>query len=166
MTAVRTLSLSLLILLPFSPDDFPQVLFQNETTRAAAVLSLPLASRRENTLIRNVFGRWMLKNIDTWFAFARNLGLVRQMEEIILVTGCDLTRSWTNVAFLGGRVDAQVSFGVEVKGPNSNPSINFQFSPGRVRGAVLHCGPEGTVCCTPFETINGFGTALARLCAH
>jgi hypothetical protein len=122
-------------------------------------------SRRENTLLRNVFGPWMVKHIDTWFAFARNLGLVHQMEEIILVTGCDLTRSWTNVAFLGGRADAQVSFGVEVRGPTSNPSINFQFSPGRVRGAVLRCGPEGTVCFTPFETITDFnlGTTLCSL---
>ena len=100
----------------------------------------------------------MVKHIDTWLAFARNLGLVHQMEEIILVTGCDLTRSWTNIAFLGGRADAQVSFGVEVRGSvtgtTSNLDINYQFSPGLVRGAVLHHGPEGTVRCTPFETIK------------
>jgi hypothetical protein len=100
-------------------------------------------ARRENTLIRNVFGRWMVRHIDTWFAFARNLGLVHQMEEIILVTGCDLTRSWTNIAFLGGEADAQVSFGVNVEGPYT--SINFQFSPEHGRGAVLRHGPEGTV---------------------
>ncbi|KAI0275974.1 hypothetical protein BGY98DRAFT_988766 [Russula aff. rugulosa BPL654] len=134
------------------PDDFPRVLFQNETTRPAALLSLPVTTRHENTLIRNVFGRWMVKHIDTWFAFARKLGMVHQMEEIILVTGCDLARSWTNVAFLGGRADAQVSFGVEAKGPTNNPSINFQFSPGRVRGAVLHRGPEGTVRCMPLNS--------------
>jgi hypothetical protein len=141
-------------------------MFQNETTRAAAVLSLPVMAWRENTLIRNVFGRWMVKHIDTWFAFSRKLGLVHQMEEIILVTGCDLTRSWTNIAFLGGRADAQVSFGVEIAGSTRNPSINFQFLPGRIRGAVSHHGPEGTVRCTPFETINDFETALARLCSH
>jgi hypothetical protein len=100
----------------------------------------------------------MVKHINTWFAFARNLGLVHQMEDIILVTGCDLTRSWTNIAFLGGRADAQVSFGVEVKGSTTNSSIKFQSSPGRVRvrGAVLHHGPQGPVRCTPFETINDF----------
>ena len=100
-------------------------------------------SRHENTLIQKVFGQWMAKHIDTWFAFARNLGLVHQMEEIILVTGCDLTRSWTNVAFLGGEADAQVSFGVKVEGPNTR--IDFQFSPEHARGAVLRHGPEGTV---------------------
>jgi hypothetical protein len=84
----------------------------------------------------------MVKHVDTWFAFARNLGLVHQMEEIILVTGCDLTRSWTNVAFLEG-ADAQVSFGVKVEDPNI--SINFQFSPENARGAMLHRGPQGMV---------------------
>jgi len=85
-----------------------------------------------------------VKHIDSWFAFARNLGLgVQQMEEIILVTGCDLTRSWTNIAFLGGQVDAEVSFRVKVE--ESNTSINFQFLPENARGAVLRHGPEGTV---------------------
>jgi hypothetical protein len=88
-----------------------------------------------------------VKHIDSWFAFARKLGLgIEQMEEIILVTGCDRTRSWTNVVFLGNQVDAQpakVSFGVQVEGPDT--SINFQFSPENARGAVLRHGPEGTV---------------------
>ena len=67
------------------------------------------------------------------------------MEEIILVTGCDLTRSWTNIAFLGGQVDAHVSFGVKVEGPDTGPAIKFQFSPLNAQGAVLCHGPEGTV---------------------
>jgi hypothetical protein len=104
-----------------------------------------------------------VKHIDSWFAFARNLGLgIEEMEEIILVTGCDRTKSWTNVAFLGNQVDAQpgqaaqpaqVSFGVkvlkvELEGPEvegRDISITFQSLPGNVRGAVLRHGPEGTV---------------------
>ena len=83
-----------------------------------------------------------MKNIDSWFTFARNLGLgIEQMEDIILVTGCDRTISWTNVAFLGNQADAQVSFGVKADGPNT--SVKFQF--GNTRGAVLRRGPEGTV---------------------
>ena len=119
------------------------MLLRNQTTRAAAVLSLPVTSRRENTLIQSVFGRWIVKHIETWFTFARNLGLVHRMEEIILVIGCDLTRSWTNVVFLGGWADAQVSFGVMADGPDN--SINFQYLPSHGRGALLHHGPEGTV---------------------
>ena len=65
------------------------------------------------------------------------------MEEIILVTGCDRTRSWTNITFLGGQADAKVLFGVKIEGPDSK--INFQLSPELVRGAVISQGPEGTV---------------------
>jgi hypothetical protein len=85
-----------------------------------------------------------VKNIDSWFAFARKLGLgIDQMEEIILVTGCDRTRSWTNVAFLEDQVDSQVSFGVMVEGPETD--IKFQSSRGNARGAVLRHGPQGAV---------------------
>ena len=108
------------------------------------MLSLPVAARRVDTLAQDDFKRWILKHIDSWFAFARNLGLgIQQMEDIVLVTGCDLARSWTNVAFLGGQVDSQVSFGVKVEGPDT--SINFHFSPENARGAVFCYGPEGTV---------------------
>ena len=68
------------------------------------------------------------------------------MEEIILVTGCDHTRSWSNVAFLGGQVDARVSFGAKVLDPPDG-SIGIQYSPGHVEGALLNQGPEGKVRC-------------------
>ena len=101
-------------------------------------------TQRENTLARGDFGRWIVDHIGSWFTFARKLGLgIEEMEEIILVTGCDRTRSWTNITFLGGQADAKVSFGVKVEGPDSK--INFQLSPELVRGAVISQGPEGTV---------------------
>jgi len=113
--------------------------------RQGALLFLPVDARRENTLAMGDFGEWMLKHIDNWFAFARRLGLgIGQMEEIILVTGCDRTKSWTNATFLGSNVDARVSFGVNaVGGPSA--SVNFRFSPQNVRGAVFNRGPEGRV---------------------
>jgi len=66
------------------------------------------------------------------------------MEEIVLVTGCDRTRSWTNIAFLGSQAHARASLEVKV-GDGGNPSINFRFSPEHVQGAVLKQGPGGTV---------------------
>ena len=103
-----------------------------------------MAARREDTIALGDFRRWIVKHIYSWFAFARKLGLgIDHMEEIILVTGCDRTRSWANAAFFGGHVDAQVSFGAKVEGPP--PRIDFQFSPENARGAVLRLGPEGAV---------------------
>ncbi len=84
-----------------------------------------------------------MKNIDRCFTFARRLGLgVENMEEIILVTGCDRAMSWTNVVFLGGPVDAQASFGVKVIHA-LDTSTSIQFSPGHAEEALLNQGPEG-----------------------
>jgi len=85
-------------------------------------------------------------HIDRWFAFARRLEQgIEQMEELILVTGCDRARSWTNVAFLKNQGDAQVSFGVEVT-HGLEGRIGWQFSPERILGAVVNQGPSGKVC--------------------
>ena len=128
----------------YSPDDFRQVSFRYPRKRGGAVLSLPTKARREDTLVRGYFGAWIVKHIDRWFTFARDLGLIEQMEEIILVTGCDHTRSWTNVAFFGNEYNARATFGAKVvHGPAI--SIEWQSSPEYVHGAVLHRGPEGTV---------------------
>lgn len=92
------------------------------------------------------FGKWIVAHIGSWMAFARELDMgIKDMEEIILVTGRDLTKSWTNVAFLGDEVDAQVSFGVDVQVDGSDSEINFQLSPGLVRGAMIEQGPKGKV---------------------
>ena len=103
-------------------------------------------TRREDTLARGDFGAWIVKHIDRWFSFARGLGLgIKQMEEIILVTGCDRTRSWTNVAFLGNEHNAQATFGVKVTHDGPATSIEWQSLPELVQGAVLQRGPNGTV---------------------
>ena len=110
------------------------------------MLSLPVEAQRQDTRARGDFRKWILKHIDRWFAFARGLGLgIDQMEEIILVTGCDCTRSWANVTFLEGRMNGQASFGVRVD-QDSEASINWKFSPGKTQGAVCNWGPGGKVC--------------------
>jgi len=97
----------------------------------------------------------MVKRADDWFAFARQLDLgIEKMEEIILVTGCDRTVSWTNVTFSGDQDDAQASFGVK-HFHGDDPGNSIQFSREPVEGAVLNHGPEGTVRLAP-------GVFLAR----
>jgi len=108
-------------------------------------LSLPVPAQRQDTLAQEAFGKWMVAHIDQWFAFARQLELgIERMEELILVTGCDRARSWANVAFLRNKLDAEVSFGVEVT-HGLEGRISWQVSPGRIRGAVLNEGPSGKV---------------------
>ena len=131
------------------------------------MLSLPVMARREDTLARGDFGAWMVKHIDHWFAFARGLGLgIEKMEEIILVTGCDHTRSWANIAFLGDEHEAQVTFGVKVV---HDPAISIEWHglPEHVQGAVLHLGPHGMVrLFSPFSRVNEPQTTSASLSAY
>ena len=81
------------------------------------------------------------------------------MEEIILVTGCDRTKSWANIAFLENEDGTQVSFGVRVENPD--PSITFQFSPENSQRTVLRLGPEGEVRLYAVRNIRRVETALA-----
>ena len=88
----------------------------------------------------------MLQHIDSWLAFTRRLGLgIEQMEEIVLVTGCHLTRSWANVTFLEGQAHVQASFGINVT-QGHDICINWHFSLGTTQGVVCSWGPEGPVC--------------------
>jgi len=127
-----------------SPDDPREVSMKCSGRRGGALLSLPVNARREDTLAQKAFGEWMVKHIDHWLAFAQELQLgVECMEDIILVTGCDRTRSWTNIAFLEGQVDAKGTYREVVE--RADGSIEVQFSSGHVAGGVLSHGPQGKV---------------------
>ena len=111
----------------------------------------------------------MLQHIDSWFSFARGLGLVDQMEEIILVTGCHRTKSWANIAFLENQTHSQASFGVKATHDHEvrDVSIKWRFSLGNAQGAVCNWGPEGKVC--RFERdvyFRNSETVLAKFHAH
>ena len=137
--------------------------------KEGAVLCLPIQAKGENTVASVDFGKWIIKHIDRWFAWARHLGLgVSRMEDIILVTGTHRTRSWTNVAFPGGQGDAQTSFGAQVSADNRGDMVvvNWQFSHHRNRGAVLNCGPEGQVRLYAACSYNRFLKHLPRYLVH
>ncbi|KAH9029172.1 hypothetical protein EDB85DRAFT_2276158, partial [Lactarius pseudohatsudake] len=123
----------------FRPRDPGEVSFSCRE-RQGAVLSLPVQAESKNTRVLPEFGKWIIKHIDLWFAWSRQKGLeIYQTEDIVLVTGTDRTKSWANVAFLGGRADARVTFGVEA----NHPKINWKFSPERKIGAMWNWGPSG-----------------------
>ena len=125
------------------------------------MLFLPAEAQRQDTHARGDFGKWILRHIDRWFAFARGVGHgINQMEEIILVTGCDITRSWANVTFLEGQTNGQASFGVRVD-QGSDISINWQLSSGKILGAACNWGPGGKVC--PFVKDSNFWDTEATL---
>ena len=127
------------------PDEIPKVTFSC-ARKEGAVLCLPVQAKTENTIAKADFGKWIIKHIDRWFAWARQLGLeIDRMEDIVLVTGIHCTRSCTNVAFPGGLEVAQASLGAKVDYNGDIVAINWEFSHERNRGVVLNHGPEGEV---------------------
>ena len=111
-----------------------------------AALSLPIKGKKEDTKARSKFGKWLVRHIDRWFAWAHKLPVrhkVDRMEDIILVTGTHRTRSFANVAFPGGQEDAQVSFRAKVD--CSGDIVDVKFLHKRSRGGILKHGPDGEV---------------------
>jgi hypothetical protein len=83
----------------------------------------------------------MLSNIDNLMRVADDLGFgVTDVEDIILVTGCHLARSWVNVTFSKNRKGAQVSFGVRRSGVSG-----VDFKEGDIDGGDVKFGPRGEV---------------------
>ncbi|KAH9031012.1 hypothetical protein EDB85DRAFT_1389381 [Lactarius pseudohatsudake] len=105
-----------------------------------AVLSLPVKAQRRDTIARGAFGKWITKNIDSWFAFTQRLELgIEQMEDIVLVTGRHRTRSWTNIALFE---NSRVTLGVQVN-DDVGANVNWQISREHIQGAMLSEGPSG-----------------------
>ena len=106
------------------------------------MLSLPIQAKCEDTVALGDFGKWMINHIDRWFAWARDLGVgINRMEDIVLVTGAHLSRSWANVVFLEDQTNAGVSFEFRA----AADGIDWNVSPDRITGAFLNRGPIGKV---------------------
>jgi hypothetical protein len=105
-----------------------------------AILSLPLPAKCKDTAARRDFALYIIKHIDEWFAFAQERGLGISREDIILVTGCHLTRTWATIAFQ--ERDEEIAFGVRVAG---NSDVKWQFTPEGAKGVAYNLGPSGQV---------------------
>ena len=98
----------------------------------------------------------MIRHIDVWFAFAQQRGLGINREDLILVTGCHLAKSWATIAFQ--EKGDQVAFGVRVSG---DFNVTWNFTPEGVRGVPYNLGPSDQVrfCLffLPQQTATGHG---------
>ncbi|KAN0124794.1 hypothetical protein V8E52_001346, partial [Russula decolorans] len=79
------------------PDEAAQHSFGCHTKRGA-ILSLPMPAQRKDTTARGAFAKCIIKHVDEWFAFAQERDLGINREDIILVTGCHLARTWATMA--------------------------------------------------------------------
>ena len=127
-------------LLLIRPDDDSPVTFSCSGTKGA-LISLPITAQREDTVAQGDFGKWIVSNIDECMRLAEDLGWgVNRMEDIILVTGRHLAKSWVNVTFSESRGGAQVSFGVRVSGDSC-----VHLEERNMTGGELKLGPSGEV---------------------
>ena len=94
----------------------------------------------KDTAARGDFAKCITKHINEWFAFARERGLGISREDIILVTGCHLARTWATIAFQ--EKEEQVSFGVQTYGVSN---ATWQFTRKGAKGVAYNLGPSGQV---------------------
>ena len=130
-----------LSLTPHRPDEAAEFSFSC-SRRRGAILSLPLPATSKDATARAAFAKCIVKHIDYWYAFARERDLGISREDIILVTGCHLARSWANIAFQESEEEEHVSFGVHATG---NSEVNWRFTPEGAGGTPYKLGPSGQV---------------------
>ena len=131
------------------PDDDTQVTFSC-SARQGALLYLPFPAERKDTVALGDFGKWIVKNIYDCMKLAEERGLgVSRMEDIILVTGRHLAKSWVRAVFSESRGSAQASFCAQVSGDSV-----VHLEERTVSGAQLALGPNGEVSFSLFLGLN------------
>lgn len=114
-------------------------------------MSLPVQFIREDTRAKAQFRKWITNHIGSWFNLTEKHGLEIKMEDIVLVTGCHRTRSWSNIAFQDeAEVNKKLSFGFSIT-TLGGASIHWESSNKNVSGALHNHGPSGKVCATDYE---------------
>ena len=77
-------------------------MYQCRAQHRGALLSLPHGGTREDAIRINVFKNCIKDNVDKWFGWSKQMDLpVDHMEDLILVTGCTLVKSWATAVFDG-----------------------------------------------------------------
>jgi hypothetical protein len=65
-----------------------------------ALLSLPHGAHSEDVIRTKLFEDYIKDNVDNWLRWSNKAGLpVEKIEDLILVTGCTLAKSWAAAAF-------------------------------------------------------------------
>jgi hypothetical protein len=105
-------------------------------------MSLPFGAQREDTVALGDFSDWIVKNVHHCIKIAEDHGSgVKRMEDIILVTGRHLAKSWIYATFPEGPVGMRIVF--EVRMPKTSA---IHLSERYVNGGHSKLGPSGEVC--------------------
>jgi hypothetical protein len=108
-------------------------------------LSLPHGARSEDVIRTKVYEDYIRDNVDSWLRWSKKEGLpIENMEDLILVTGCTLAKSWAAAAFDGtmSRYDDPPTISLEARKSDVG---GVQFVWRNIHGSVLH-GHRDSVC--------------------
>ena len=109
---------------PSSPNDCPNISFRCRTG-IGAFLSIPFNTVREDVIRTKVFETYIRRHCDSWLELAVMGGFNIKLEDIIFVTGCDLTSSWAMAIFMNPPCEAEMTLSVQPVGPTS---AKFQWA--------------------------------------
>jgi hypothetical protein len=77
-------------------------MYQCRAQHRGALLSLPHKGHSKDVIPIQVFKDYIKNNVDNWFRWSKKMKLsVEHMEDLILVTGCTLVKSWAAATFDG-----------------------------------------------------------------
>lgn len=126
------------------------------TNEKGAALILPYEACREDTLYDELFKKHMLKHYRQWYDFAltechRNIKLC----DLILVTGCDMTRQWATATYFHHNREMSAALGAQVvpvaearfslsAGWRTTQAVNTRRGPPQVLHQQTRLGYEET----------------------
>ncbi|KAI0049011.1 hypothetical protein FA95DRAFT_981020 [Auriscalpium vulgare] len=128
---------------PVYPAAGGEVLFTT-TKQRGAVLVLPEQAQRLDVGTSPTYESYIAKHCDLWLAYAHQKGYGVDLEDILLVTGCDLAKSWAVTAFISSEVDGSATLkGVDPStlGDLSAPA-SMQWRNWHSQHAIHNWGPE------------------------
>jgi hypothetical protein len=97
-----------------------------------------------------VFEDYIRDNVVSWFDWSKRIGLgVERMEDLILVTGCTLVKSWGVTAFVDRSESQEAEISLAVKAVYGGETFNWSKTHGVV--AYHNCRFN------PFYTVRSLG---------
>ena len=117
-----------------------EVSFSTKRTQGA-VLVMPHPASSEDVLTSRLYAEYMGGNCDCWLAYAtRTRGCEVKMEDLMLVTGRDLTKSWIATAFTDKSVEGSIKLDVNV-GAIGSARITTSIRCVDIQNAQYNYGP-------------------------
>jgi hypothetical protein len=103
-----------------------------------ALLILPHGAHSEDVIFTKEYEDYIRDNADSWLRWSKKEGLpVENMEDLILVTGCTLAKSWAVAAFDGTMSRGEGAATISLDAQKSDAG-GAQFVWRNMRGSVVH----------------------------